>query len=281
MSPLARRPALGLALVLLLLGLMARPCLATDDLVLVGSDALYRGDVVAAQRAFESALRQDPDNDFARNQLALCLARQEEFDKAEELFAQVAGRSPDNVFSRLWMGIIALNDDDPSGAVGWFQDVLERAPDHPGALYLLGVEAASRRDLAGAVEYFNKAGRSGKDDADLQFRLAESYRGLGMRANARLSYVRAVEADPRHIGALVGLGWLAYDEGRRQEAFRAWGRALEVAPGQGEARASLGAVLVREGLELRTEGRVDEARATFAKALEFDPGNKAALYYLR
>ncbi|BBD07462.1 tetratricopeptide repeat protein [Desulfovibrio ferrophilus] len=271
---------LGL-LSLLVTVLMATPALATEDLVLAGADALYRGDVSAAEQAFSEVVRRDSSDDFAMNQLGLTLARQERFDEARVFFSKVADRSLDNVFSRLWLGIISLHDDDPEGARGWFQDVLQRSPDHPGALYLLGVEAASRRDLAQAVELFARAGRSGHDDADVQFRLAEAYRGLELSTNARLHYLRALEINPRHAAALVGLGWLYYNLGQRNVALKAWTRALTVAPRHDEARASLAAVLVREGTDLRHKGHLEAAQARFQQALEYDSGNKAALFYLR
>lgn len=261
-------------------GLWAASNPSMDDLLLVGSDALYQGDVPTAERAFAEAVRRDPQDDFAMNQLGLALARQERFGEARDSFARVAGRSQDNVFARLWLGIIALHDNDPQQAAGWFEEVLERSPDHPGALYLLGVEAASRRDLSRAVELFARAGRSGRDDAETQFRLAEAYRGLGLLANAQLHYARTLEINPRHASALVGQGWLFYNQGRRDEALEAWTRAQAIAPGQGEARTSLVAVLVREGTELQREGRVQAARACFRQALAFEPGNKAALFYL-
>lgn len=266
---------------LVVLALCAAPAWAVDDQVLAGADALYRGQVAQAEEAFRRAVERNPDDDFAVNQLGLALVRQERFEEAGVLFAQVASRSAQNVFCRLWLGIIALADNDPGGGRGWFEDVLQRAPEHPGALYLMGVEAASRRDLKAAVDFFSRAGRADPRDADLQYRLAEAYRGLDMRANARLSYLRAIEVDPRHAPALVGLGWLAYDEGDRNQALRAWNRALTVAPGYGEARAGLAAVLVREGLSLAHAGRGEDARKYFAQALKVDPGNKAALYYLR
>jgi len=253
---------------------------ATDELVLAGADALYQGDIPAAERAFAEAVRRNPDDDFAMNQLGLALARQERFDGAQEMFARVAARSQDNVFSRLWLGIIALHDNDPRRAADWFEAVLERSPDHPGALYLLGVEAASRRDLARAVELFARAGRSGDDDAEVQFRLAEAYRGLGLSTNAQLHYGRTLELNPRHAPALVGQGWLFYNQGRRDEALAVWTRALALAPGHGEARASLAAVLVREGTDLKRAGRSQAALMRFRRALEYDPGNKAALFYL-
>lgn len=255
--------------------------LAVEDLVLAGSDALYRGDAAGAERTLAEAVRRDPGDDFAMNQLGLALVRQERFAEARERFSAVARRSPDNVFALTWLGVLDMHDDDASSAVARFNEVLAASPEEPTALYLLGVEAASRRDLAQAARYFRRSSRSGRDDPQAQYRLAEAYRGLDMPENARLCYERALAADPRHAPALVGYGWNEYARGGRDKAVAAWERALMASPDHPQAKAALASVLVREGLQRLAAGRMEAARPRFQRALFYEPANKAALYYLR
>lgn len=282
--PRARRMTVLLGAVFacwLLLCPGAGPARAVEDLVLAGADALYRGDAAGAQRALAEAVARDPDDDFAVNQLGLALALQERFGEARARFAAVALRSPDNLFAQTWLGVLDLREDDADAARERFRLVLDVDPENPMALYLLGVEAATRRDLGAAVDFFARAGRSGRDDPEVQYRLAEAYRGLDMPENARLCYERVLASDPLRADALVGLGWTLYGRGERDAAVLSWERALAVSPEDAEARAGLAFVLVREGVALAGAGRAQEARARFARALFYEPGNKAASYYLR
>ena len=41
---------------------------------------------------------------------------------------------------------------------------------------------------------------------------------------------QTLKRDPRHVGALSGLGMILKDEGRLEDAMRAYDRALEIAP---------------------------------------------------
>lgn len=274
-------PWVGAFVCLLLVFGAAVPVYAVEDLVLAGSDALYRGDAAQAEATLAEAVRRNPEDDFAMNQLGLALARQERFAEARGRFAEVARRSPDNVFALTWLGVLDLQADDASAAVARFKQVLAASPEDPTALYLLGVEAATRRDLVAAAHYFRRSSVSGTGDPQAQYRLAEAYRGLGMPDNARLCYERALKADPRHASALVGYGWNEFSRGRRDKAVAAWERALMAVPGHPQAQAALATVLVREGVELFGTGRLGAAQARFQRALVYEPENKAALYYLR
>ncbi|WP_461210978.1 tetratricopeptide repeat protein [Desulfocurvus sp. DL9XJH121] len=269
------------ALAVLLVLAAALPARAVEDLVLAGSDALYRGDAATAEQALARAVSRDPGDDFAQNQLGLALVGLGRADEARQRFETVARRSPDNVFALTWLGLLAMRADDAPRAVDYFQAVLAVDAENPTALYLLGVEAASRRDLAGAVDLLRRAGRSGRGDPEVQYRLGEAWRGLDMLENARLCYERALDAAPRHYQARVGLGWTLYAQGRRDQAVRAWEQAHALDPERTEARAGLASVLVREAETLLDRGRDDAARQRFSRALVYEPGNRAALYHLR
>ena len=75
----------------------------------------------------------------------------------------------------------------------------------------------------------------------------------GNLAGARKALEEAIAADSKSARAHNGLGVVAMREGRREEAFAQWKRAVELAPGDFDALYNL-------GMELENAGRRDEAR---------------------
>jgi cytochrome c-type biogenesis protein CcmH/NrfG len=74
------------------------------------------------------------------------------------------------------------------------------------------------------------------------------------------AYRRASELDPQSPDPWNGLGVLAVQSGRAEEAIGLFQKALALDPQLGEARLNLAVALVQGG-------RVDEARATLAPLL--------------
>jgi len=92
----------------------------------------------------------------------------------------------------------------------------------------------------------------------------------GDLAAAEAAYRRALDADPRHPGALQLLGMLDHQRGRNDQALGRIGRAVALDPADAAARNHLGVVL-------KALGRLDEAIAAFGEALRLAPGYADAL----
>jgi len=108
---------------------------------------------------------------------------------------------------------------------------------------------------------------SGADPADLRVRegdrLMQEARDRVAHdfADAEKAYRQAMEIDPDHPGALVGMAWVRNSEHRFDQGRRWARRALEVDPGLADAYSLMGDGAV-EG------GRYDEAAGHYRKALE-------------
>jgi Flp pilus assembly protein TadD len=272
--------SLLLALCVLLVPLPAAAASVTDYLV-AGTDHQYRGNLQAAEQAFRRAVQQEPDNAFALNQLGLVLAKQERFDEAAPLFRRVVQTDPDNVFGRLWSGVLLLRMGSVEEARALFREVLQLDSANANAYYFLGVIHFVEHNLTRAVQLFRKAQHADSGDPETHYRLARAFQGLDMVANAELEYRRTLELDPRHVRALDGLGWLLYNRGDTAEAVSTWQRSLELSGKGGEARHNLAKVYNETAYNAWTSGDAQRARLFWNKALDVDPGNKAAKYHLR
>ncbi|MFN8667653.1 MAG: roadblock/LC7 domain-containing protein [Gemmatimonadaceae bacterium] len=103
---------------------------------------------------------------------------------------------------------------DPAG-MGWvpLADALRRARRLP---------AAERTALRGLERHPYHA-----DGHDVLARIAADGSDLG---RARDEWEMALRLEPRHVGARLGLGWLAWRNGDREAAHRWWQGARDVAP---------------------------------------------------
>ena len=123
---------------------------------------------------------------------------------------------------------------------------------HFGRLRLLqGNSAGAAREFAAALELDPSL-------VDARFNLGQVLFGLGRKDEARAHFERARELDPEHAGAHNGLGVVLLEDDP-PAAERCFERALELDPDYADAANNLGVALERQG-------RLDEARASFARA---------------
>ena len=79
-------------------------------------------------------------------------------------------------------------------------------------------------------------------------------------AEAEDAYRRCLAVDPRHVEALVNLGFVLGELARPEEAKTCYQQALAIRPEQAETHHNLANIL-------RDEGKVDEALAGYHEAL--------------
>lgn len=74
--------------------------------------------------------------------------------------------------------------------------------------YRKGLQAGTERDVPAAIAALEKAVRYGREKADAWYNLGGAYFTAGDTANARASWERALQLDPRNTGAQQGLNAL-------------------------------------------------------------------------
>jgi TolB-like protein/Tfp pilus assembly protein PilF len=186
--------------------------------------------------------------------------------------------------------------------------------------YLLGQlkgQSGKVTDIEAAIELFNDAIRVDPEFALAYVGLAVAYNAL--RGSATLPYEewvesakplldRALELDDKLPEAYAALGWWYWRQGRPDEAEAAYTHALELGPGSASLYSAYGAFLYsarhlpeeaevfkRKALELNPRsdglhmslvyqledmGRLDEARHHALKAIELQPANISAHWFL-
>jgi tetratricopeptide (TPR) repeat protein len=94
----------------------------------------------------------------------------------------------------------------------------------------IGVNAMAREDYATALELFDKMVEVAPDFAEGWNKRATVLYLMGEIERSRADVDKVLELEPRHFGALSGLGLLYMAEGDAEKALDAFRRALAVNP---------------------------------------------------
>ncbi len=252
--------ALGIAAVLLLLGVahartrdwadsetLLRQALRADpDNYLacnnLGIVLARQGRMSEAQPLFRKALEQEPCYVAARSNLALSLAGQGRLEDAETELEGAVGCQPWNPEPRVLLGHVRRLRGDPAGALRAYREALLTSPDHPEALWGLGTTLLDTDRAEEAVPPLRKAAALRPGWAPGLSQLGAALFRAGRVEEAGAVLERALEIDPANADALNNLGLVRLEQGRKEEARRLFSRTLEANPDHRAARENLGAL---------------------------------------
>lgn len=260
---------------------LAAASFAASDTCLQGAVLQEQGRPTAAGEAFRQCLELEPNNVYAMNQLGLSLLKQGRFEAARVWFQRASAKAPEDTFPRLWLGALNLREHKERKAGELFSQVLELEPENADAHYFLGVLATGRGQAEEAARHFELAGHNGASDPALQCRLARAYVKLDMDDAAHEAYAQALAQAPEHGPALLGLGWLHYNQERPQQAMELWRKAARLPESRRQAKESLALAANALALDACAKGQADKALDFWKQALAEDPGNRAARHYLQ
>ncbi len=130
------------------------------------------------------------------------------------------------------------------------------------------------QEAAGVLEALLAEARAAPFDQAL---LGLCYLRMGRMEEAEAALVQAHRRDPALSIVHQGLGQLAFQQHRFEEAYQAFSRAEELDPKSRDAREGRVASLINQGAELYGEGGAKAAEEKFHSALELDPESVPAL----
>lgn len=240
-----------------------------------------KGNLEAARRSLQDALRLQPDDAFALIRLAQVDAASGDLKAAEAGLERVLARSPKNLLALNWLGHVQLAQGLPASAENAYRRTLGVDPDNAWAQLGLAACRLAQGDDAGARPHLAKAQAGATQDAELHLALGDTFMRLNLLVNARMELERSLEINPRGVRALVLAGEVYERMGFESLALNAWRQALELDPGEAPARFALVAVLGRQGDHALASGRKDEALRVWRAALSYEPGNAGILERLR
>jgi len=274
------------------------------DLVSRGLDARARKDYGTALRLLETACVGAPGNSNVEVELAFTLLSMSRLDEAEAHYQRALERSPTHFGALSGLGHVARKRGDAMGALAYFEaavaveprnislqllladvergvrrlqaarlryeSILKDSPRNASALLGLANIALQQSDPGSAASQAEAAALEHPTDADVQVEVARLLLSAGRWARTECILARALQLSPGHVAALILMSQLARNRGDAALSLSYLERASAADLHNPNISAQLGQSLV-------AAGRVEEARASYRRALERAPQHLPAL----
>ena len=241
---------------------------------------------VAGTRSRPSDSESGPDpkdrlSDYAETHRAIALAYSGQLRESAVLLEGVLARSPDLLDTRNILGLLQQKLNRHQQAVRNFQKVLQKDPLNLLAHYNAGVSYFELNRLDDAAKELEAtqaiASRAGgameRESTPAEELLARIWLQKKDYERARGQFNHLLTIAPRNFLAQYGLGWLALQEGKWDEALPHLQAAADINPEDAAVRTSLGTAYFHKG-------DLSRANDEFAEAVRLDPKSASAHYNL-
>jgi protein O-GlcNAc transferase len=237
-----------------------------------------QGNYAEAAAAFREVLKLDPNHLDAMNNLASALLSSDQPQEAVALYRRVLAVRPEHFLARsnLAAGLLALREiDEAMEAARW---AVAARPDYPPAHRNFGDALAAVGNWPQAAQSFKKLldlesarpGHTPGSVADAQVRLGSALKHLGKFDQAIALFRAAIAGSPDDLAALEKLANAVWEMGQMDEALAIAREMARRHPDLSLSHSIVGNVTLERG-------GLDEAISSFAKAVELDSSNPAAL----
>lgn len=191
---------------------------------------------------------------------------------AKRAYQRIIEVDPKNTNARVRTASVLLQEDRPGEAEALYNAVIELKPDYYRGYALLADLFRAQERSEDAIYYYKRALELAPNEIYTINRLAEYYYLQDRWREAREMYQRAF-AIRAECGSCQGIGSLFYYEGRYSEAADYFQFALQYCD---STRANHYMRWQDLGAALWLDGRKDEARAKFTRAVELGEMQRAA-----
>lgn len=236
----------------------------------LGDALVEQNQFTDAAKAYEEGLRRDPDNFWARHNLARIYLRLDRRDQAEREYRRVLQLKPRFGPAHLGLGQLLESAGQPVEAEKHFQLALTHRVRRAEELASLARFCHERGWFQAAATNYLDALQLNSGSAPLHLGAAQCLTALGRRAEASPHLAEAARLAPdsgeSHFLSGVDLG----RQGRLAAAAEQFREAVRLLPNLVEARVNLGIALAQSGREA-------EALEQFKEVLRRSPTNAVAL----
>lgn len=281
------------------------PAAQVDSPAARGFSALEKGDLTAAEQAFQAGLAENPQDpqyllgladvalrlnqerkveDFLQralqaapesSQVQTAWGRyhysRQRYAEAEESLNKAIELDPAAVAPLVDLGTLYVKGlKQPEKAVPLYRAALSLAPYHAGAHFALGTTLAALGENRDAIGELKEAARLSPDNPLPHQALGGVFVADKLYSQALSAYDTALQINPRMVDVLMSRGDLLAALGDNEKALMDYQRVREIAP-------KFPQVLVKIGMLYQQLKKYPEAKNTYLDAIELD--DKIALAY--
>jgi tetratricopeptide (TPR) repeat protein len=240
----------------------------------------HDGRIPEAIRMYEQAIRLDPDDAQAEDDLANIYAEQslreqaaEHFEKAIAHYRRALELDPGLTATRSALAKTLANAGRPLEAAEQYEKLLREHPDDAETENNFGKALGELGRPSEALAHFRAALRIDPDFAEAENSLGYALATGGDPWAGMAHLARALRLRPDFAEAENNLGYVLAGLGRQADAIPHFEAALRLRPGFGQAHNNL-------GFALAALGRRPEAMAEFEQALRLAPADPKAHFNL-
>jgi tetratricopeptide (TPR) repeat protein len=244
---------------------------APDDPVLHAHHAAWQaeaGDLKGATASARHVVELLPHSVSAWAELGSALGRQKEFAAAADAYTEGLRRDPDNYWARHNLAGLYLRLNRRADAVREYQRVLQIKPRFGPAHLGLGELLEAAGNKAEAEKHFQLALTHRVRRAEELASLARFCHDRGWYQAAVTNYQDAISLNPVAAPLHLGTGQCLAALGRSAEAGRYFAEAVRLAPDSGESRFLLGVDLGRQGQSAEAAEQFREAVRLLPELIE-------------
>jgi tetratricopeptide (TPR) repeat protein len=233
---------------------------------LIRSSALLSiGDRSKAREELDLIIKANPHNPDARAQVGYLAWQDKDYKKAEQIFTEMYKQNPNDL--RGFIGVVemmALQGHMPE-AIKEVEQGIARNPDKKQLQVLRANLLVRSNRIDEAIGVYQNLSNAEPKNADLWVRLGQSYRLKGDLNAALEAFKRASQAAPGDTNALMQIGLLMENTGKRDQAKPIYEQILKIEPDHFVALNNLAYIKAEEGTDL------DQALAMAQRALQKYP----------
>lgn len=224
-----------------------------------------------AEKYYQDALTQDPDNADCVFKLAQSLEYQSKTFEAEKFYRKAIALQPDNSVYLKSLGIMLYHQGRTEEALQLLKKAASLAPADFESRAISGVILLNNKDYTRAFPYLHNAVKLNPTDAYLQYSLGFClFVGCNQPVEAEAHFRKAIELDENYAAAHFGLAASLESQGEYFEAERFYRKAIALQPDNPVCLKSLGRMLYYQD-------RTEEALQFLTKAASLDPADSGSL----
>jgi len=222
-----------------------------------------------SETVFKHAIRTNPYNWIAHNNLGNTLARRGKIDEAIFYYNASLSIKPNNAKAQNNMGAVLIRKGKIDEAVDHLGKAITLKPRFPEARYNMGDALARKGKYEEAARHFKKALKYKPEDAAIWLNLGVVYDRTGETEKALKFFSLVLQQHPDNYDALHNMGVVLAGQGKTDEAISSFNKALQVAPDSEDTRYLLAKALFYKG-------KTTEAADHFAAILRRNPDHLQA-----
>ena len=229
-----------------------------------------------AEQVLRDALRQDPGNGPALEQLSQLLMDEGRSQEAITLLSRAAGEGASPEVLDL-LGDAYSQSKDYAKAEEAYRKAVDEDPDDPAHRHGLAQALLAEDKYADALEQFKRLSEIEPGTSENYLRMAQLYRRLGQLDQAESSLLRAKQLAPGSLEVLYNEALLYEDEGRYEDATKILNEAINGLKGQSSSEGNPNALAIlyeQLGRAYREQQNYTAAIRTFEDMAKLGPESK-------